>query len=150
MTTDAGIPVVEGLFDVDGGASALLGAKCGGCGTHYFPRRAHCSNPDCEGRALDNVRLGRRGTLYSYSVQAYRPPPLFGMEPWAPYAIGLIDLPEGVRVMGMLAGVAPETLRIGAEMELRIEPLRRDADGRAVLTYRFAPVEPATATERRA
>lgn len=140
MSTREPIPVVEGLFDAQGGAPALVGAKCARCGTHYFPRRARCSNPECAGHAVEPVRLSPRGTLYSYSVQAYRPPPLFGMEPWAPYALGLVDLPEGVRVMGMLTGAAPEELRIGAPMELRLEPLRHDADGRAVLTYKFAPV----------
>lgn len=144
MTTPHGIPVVEGLFDTTGGAPALVGAKCAGCGTHYFPRRARCTNPECEGREVELVRLGTRGTLYSYSVQAYKPPPLFGMEPWAPYAIGLVDLPEGVRVMSMLSG-APGDFRIGSEMELLLEPLRHDAEGRAVLTYKFAPVAGASA-----
>lgn len=145
MSTREPIPVVEGLFDSQGGAPALVGAKCAQCGTHYFPRRARCSNPACAGHPVEPVRLSARGTLYSYSVQAYRPPPLFGMEPWSPYAIGLVDLPEGVRVMGMLTGAAPEELRIGAPMELRLEPLRHDADGRAVLTYKFAPVARARA-----
>lgn len=140
MTDRDSVPVVDGLFDCTDGVPALVGARCALCGTHYFPRRARCSNPACAGHELEAVRLAGRGTLYSYSVQAYRPPPLFGMEPWAPYAIGLVDLPEGVRVMGMLTGFAREDLRIGAEMELRLEPLRREPDGRAVLTYKFAPV----------
>jgi uncharacterized OB-fold protein len=135
-----GAPVVEGLFEVHDGVPALAGAKCGRCGTHYFPRRARCSNPACEGAPAEAVRLGRRGTLYSWSLQAYRPPPLFGMEPWAPYAIGLVDLPEGVRVMAMLTGIAPDAHRIGSAMELRLEPLSVGADGRGVLTWKFAPV----------
>lgn len=140
MATSDTVPVVAGLFAVEGGVPALVGARCAQCGTHYFPRRARCSNPDCEGHAVESVRLSGRGTLYSFSVQAYRPPPLFGMEPWAPYAIGLVDMPEGVRVMGMLTGVAAAELRIGSTMELRLEPLRQDENGRTVLTYKFAPV----------
>lgn len=142
-STRASVPVVDGLFDVQGGAPALVGAKCARCGTHYFPRRARCSNPLCAGAAAEPVRLSPHGTLYSYSVQAYRPPPLFGMEPWAPYAIGLVDLPEGVRVMAMLTGATPDSHRIGSLMELRLEPLRVDAEGREVLTWKFAPVETA-------
>jgi uncharacterized OB-fold protein len=143
MSNRVSVPVVDGLFDVQDGAPALVGAKCPECGTHYFPRRARCSNPACDGHEAQSVRLSARGTLYSYSVQAYRPPPLFGMEPWAPYAIGLVDLPEGVRVMTMLTGAAPDEFRIGSPMELRLEPLRLDADGRDVLTWKFAPAEPA-------
>ena len=140
MDMGAAVAVVDGLFDVQGGAPALLGAKCTRCGTHYFPRRARCSNPACDGAVAEPVRLGRHGTLYSWSVQAYRPPPLFGMEPWTPYAIGLVDLPEGVRVLAMLTGAAPGEHRIGSAMELRLERLRVDADGRDVLTWTFAPV----------
>ncbi|MCZ8131703.1 MAG: OB-fold domain-containing protein [Steroidobacteraceae bacterium] len=140
MPTPTSIPVVDGLFDVQDGAPALVGAKCTACGTHYFPRRARCSNPACNGAEAAPVRLGPRGVLYSWSVQAYRPPPLFGMDPWAPYAIGLVDLPEGVRVMAMLTGAPPEAFQIGSPMQLRLEPLRVDADGREVLTWKFAPV----------
>jgi uncharacterized protein len=140
MTDTSSIPVVAGLFDLAGDGPALLGSRCPDCGSHYFPRRRRCSNPACAGREVEPVRFGRKGTLYSWSVQAYRPPPLFGMEPWAPYAIGLVDLPEGLRVMAMLTDVNPQDLQFGCAVELRLEPLRRDAEGRTVMTYKFAPV----------
>lgn len=142
MTTANAVPVVPGLFDVQDGAPALLGTKCGQCSTSFFPPRARCTNPACDGALTHAVRLSRRGSLYSWSVQAYRPPPLFGMEPWAPYAIVLVDLPEGVRVMGMLTGAGVDALRIGMPMELRLEALRVDDDVREVLTWKFAPVSP--------
>lgn len=139
MTTPT-VPVVAGLFDVQGGQPALLGTRCGQCSSSFFPPRARCTNPACEGAVTAPVRLSNRGTLYSWSVQAYKPPPLFGMDPWAPYAIVLVDLPEGVRVMGMLAGSA-DALQIGMPMALRLEALRVDAEGREVLTWKLAPVE---------
>ena len=48
-------------------------------------------------------------------MQAYRPPALFAMDNWAPYALGLVELPEGLRVMAMLTGRAPRSLRSYAE-----------------------------------
>lgn len=139
MTTPT-VPVVAGLFDVQGGQPALLGTQCGQCSTSFFPPRARCTNPACEGAVTTGVRLSNHGTLYSWSVQAYRPPALFGMEPWAPYAIVLVDLPEGVRVMGMLTGATADALRFGMPMALKLEALRIDAEGREVLTWKFAPV----------
>ena len=84
--------------------------------------------------------FGNRGTLYSYTVQAYRPPALFRMDDWAPYAIALVELPEGLRVMGMLTGCRHDEIRIGMDVELTVEPLYRDEEGREVLTYKYKPV----------
>ncbi len=132
------LPVTAGLFSNEGGVS-LLGSSCAGCGAHFFPRRAQCPNPACGARALEEVRLGRRGTLYSYTVQAYRPPPLFRMDAWAPYALGLVELPEGLRVLAMLTGADLAALRIGMPLELVTEPLFRDAQGREVHTFKYRP-----------
>lgn len=93
-----------------------------------------------------DAHLSRRGSLYSYTIQRYRPPPPFACEPWAPYALGLVHLPEGVRVMGMLTGVALDAIRIDMPVELVSEALYQDAQGQSVLTYKFAPV--AAAGER--
>jgi uncharacterized OB-fold protein len=103
-------------------------------------RRLSCRNPKCEAKEIEDALLGRRGTLYSYTVQGYRPPPLFGMEPWAPYAIGLVEIPEGLRVMGILTGCDLDEIRIGMPVKLVVKPLYTDASGRAVLTYKFAPL----------
>lgn len=124
----------------------LVGTRCTGCGTHYFPKSISCRNPRCEDKAVEPAELGRTGRLYSYTVQAYRPPALFRMEPWAPYAIGLVELPEGLRVLGMLTGCEPADLRIDMPLELVVETLYRDGEGRDVATYKYAPAAQAGAS----
>ncbi|HZZ48548.1 MAG TPA: OB-fold domain-containing protein [Pseudonocardia sp.] len=134
------LPVAEDLFRwsaADG--AALVGSRCTGCGSHYFPRSLSCRNPACEDKSVEEVLLGRRGRLYSYTVQSYRPPALFGMEPFEPYAIGLVELPEGLRVMGMLTGCELDEIRIEMPVELTVEPLYTDDSGREVLTYKYVP-----------
>ena len=79
------------------------------------------------------------GKLLSYTIQRYQPPPLFRMDDWAPYPIGLIDLGAGVQVMGMLTDVAHEDIRIGMPLTLVIELLFTDAVRGSVSTYKFAP-----------
>jgi uncharacterized protein len=130
--------VTADLFE-PGASPALLGSRCEGCSTHYFPRTSSCRNPACKAPALVDVQLSRTGNLYSYTVQRYRPPPPFVLEPWAPYALGLVDLPEGVRVMGMLTGMSLDDIRIGSTVELVAESLHEDGQGQPVLTYKFAP-----------
>jgi uncharacterized OB-fold protein len=139
------VPVAEGLYEVDGDGAHLLGTRCNSCGAHYFPKALSCRNPECRDKRTLDVRLGRRGLLYTWTVQSYRPPPLFRMDGWAPYAIGLVELPEGLRVMGMLGGLAHEDIRIGMALELAVAPLYRDESGRPVLTYQFRPAGAAAA-----
>ena len=141
MTTTLRIPVAKGLFRWSGGNVELIGSRCKGCGTHYFPKRLSCCDPECKEKEVIEVPLSRCGRLYSYTVQQYRPPPLFKMEAWSPYAIGLIDLPEGLRVMGMLTGLTLEEIVIDMAVELTVDPLYCDEQGREVMIYKFKPAD---------
>lgn len=140
VRTDAEqVPVAADLFRDTAEGPALVGTRCPRCGAHYFPKSLSCRNPGCEVKSVEETLLGRRGTLYSYTVQGYRPPALFGMDPWEPYALGLVELPEGLRVMGMLTGCPLEEIRIDMAVELTVEALYTDAEGRDVLTYKYRP-----------
>lgn len=129
------VPVAAGLFEGDGDSARLLASRCAGCGSYYFPRALSCRNPACRDKRLEDTTLSPQGTLYSYTHQCYRPPALFRMDDWAPYAVGLVELPEGIRIMGMVSGPAPDPLSIGRPVRLSIEPLYRDEQGRDVTTY---------------
>jgi uncharacterized OB-fold protein len=140
------VPVAADLFRDSAEGPALVGTRCTDCGAHYFPKSLSCRNPDCDAKSVEETLLGRRGTLYSYTVQGYRPPALFGMEPWEPYALGLVELPEGLRVMGMLTGCPLEEIRIDMPVELTLETLYLDAEGREVLTYKYRPSQTGSAS----
>ena len=146
MNTLASTPVAEGLFPAAEDGPNLICTRCASCGSHYFPKSLSCRNPQCRDKQVADVLLSRQGTLYSYTVQAYQPPGLFRMDDWSPYAIGMVELPEGLRVIGMLTGIANADIRIGMAMEMVLEPLYRDEQGQAVLTYKFKPVAAAGGT----
>lgn len=139
MRTDELVPVAAGLFEGTGNSARLIGTRCTSCGSHYFPKTLSCRNPQCQEKATQDVLLSREGTLYSYTVQHYQPPALFRMADWAPYAIGSVELPEGLRVMGMLTSCEPASLKIGMAVVLTVETLYRDEQGREVQTYKFQP-----------
>jgi len=146
MTTLPQAPVARDLFQGSGDDAHLIGSRCASCGTHYFTKSLSCRNPQCDDKRVQDAPLSRHGVLYSYTLQAYRPPPLFRMDDWSPYLIGLVELPEGLRIMGMLSGCTRDTVRIGMAMELVLEPLYRDGSGQEVLTYKFQPRVAAGAT----
>lgn len=91
--------------------------------------------------------LPSRGTLWSYTVQRFAPksPPYRGSEPFAPFALGYVELPGALIVEGRLTGVAFDALRLGLPMELTTLPLHTDPDGTIVLTYAFRPAQDAAA-----
>lgn len=133
------VPVAEGLFVLDHNGPRLIGSQCKSCGTLYFPEAISCRNPQCREKDISRALLPDTGILYSYTIQRYRPPPLFRMDDWAPYAIGLVDLGEGLRVTAMLTGVALEDIQIGMAMRLILETLYTDEERGPVVTYKFMP-----------
>jgi uncharacterized OB-fold protein len=64
------------------------------------------------------------GTVYSVTIVRPRPPSL-------PYAVALIDLAEGPRMMSSVEGIDPENVRIGMPVRARI--VERQA--RAVVVF---------------
>ena len=140
MTGPEKTPVIEGLFTLDPEEPRLIGSKCISCGTYFFPRTISCSNPNCSEKDVKQALLSRRGKLWSFTVQYYPPPPPFkAQEPFVPFGIGVVDLPEEIRVAGILTESDTEKLRIGMEMELILEKMYEE-DGEDVVTWKFRPL----------
>ena len=135
----SGRAVVEQVLGIENGVPSLAGTQCLSCGAVYFPAAISCRSPVCDGKSVEPKRILGRGVLYSFTVQRYRPPPLFAMEPWQPYALGLVDLDHGVRVMGMIGEVTLEDIRIGMALRLSTRTVHDAGDG-PVITHVFVPL----------
>ena len=132
-----GVPIREGLFVLPSKSEEkayLLGSRCKKCGQVSFPPRVVCSK--CFHDEFDHVPLSTEGKLYTYSIIRYPPPGLT-----APYAIGYIDLPEGVRVFSILTDWDDGSLRVGMDLELVIDKFKEDDAGKPILTYKFRPIQ---------
>src|SRR5438105_10841284 len=137
MRVETVAPVGTGLFTVDGAQARLIGSECARCGVVTFPRQASC--PRCTSLDVRERLLGRRGTLWSWTIQCFAPksPPYAVDDPevFEPYGVGYVELPGEVRVEARLTVADPERLEIGMPMELALVL----AFGGGV-TYAFAPV----------
>jgi uncharacterized OB-fold protein len=135
-------PAVEGWFTT-GPDPALVGSRCTTCGTVFFPRTAgFCRNPACDGEAFDDTELSRHGTVWSYTDAQYQPPPPYipRADPYEPFALAAVELPEGLVVLGQVAdGYGVADLRVGAEVELVVETLYVDETGDRTI-WRWKPV----------
>jgi len=140
MSSDV-VHAVEGLFAQTAEGPRLLGSRCASCTTPYFPRSSACHNPDCDEGKIEDATFGPRGVLWSCAIQNYPPPaPVIWDEPFQPYAVGLVDMPEGLRVLGRIATGDPESLEVGGEVELVIEPLATGEGGKPIVSWQFKPL----------
>lgn len=135
------VPVIEGMFADTAHGARLLGSKCASCGAVYFPKSPVCHNPECSAQRIEDAEFGPRGTLWSFAVQYYAPPaPVKYDEPFAPFAIGVVDLPEGLRVLGRVAIDDLKKVKIGMDVELIVDRLCSDTEGNEITTWKFRPV----------
>ena len=140
-------PAIEGWFTT-GPQPALVGSRCTTCETVFFPPLhqasgpAFCRNPGCAGEEFAETQLSRRGTVWSYTDAQYQPPPPYvaRTDPYEPFALAAVELPEGLVVLGQVAdGYGVADLRVGAEAELVIETLYADESGERTV-WRWKPV----------
>ncbi len=127
-------PLVDPLEEV-----RLRGSRCRECEEVFFGRAFACGN--CGSTNIEETKLSRTGTLYTFTTIWHRPPGDYrGPDPFEPFSIGLVELPDGVRILSPLTGREVDHYTIGAEMELVVAPLYRDADGNDVVSYKFRQV----------
>jgi uncharacterized protein len=137
------IPCIAGWITMPPEEPRVIGSKCEGCGHYYFPKVAVCHNPACKSReVVKDVPLNKRGKLFSYTINYFQPPPPYhAPDPFTPFGIAVLDMPEGVKIVGQVPrSVDLKTLKIGMEMEVVREVLYVDAQGTEVLCWMFKPV----------
>ena len=144
-----GTPAIEGWFTT-GAAPALLATRCTTCGSVFFPRmEGFCRNPACDGETFEVTELSRRGTIWSYTDAQYQPPPPYipASDPYVPFALAAVELPEGIVVLGQVAqGYGVGDLKVGHEAELVVETLYTDDDGERSI-WRWRPLNSGQVTQ---
>jgi hypothetical protein len=115
----------------------LQGSECSACGEVFFGRPTVCQN--CTSEVVSPRALSPFGKLWTYTTISYRPPGDYkGPDnPFKPFAVGLVELPEGVRILSLLDVPDFGDLAIGMDVALVVEPLYTDKEGCVVLAYKF-------------
>jgi uncharacterized OB-fold protein len=106
---------------------------CTACERAIWYPRDFC--PSCSERStLEWRSASGRGEVYAFTVET-RPtmPQVFGDEP---FVIALVDLDEGVRVLGNVVGVPPDEVTVGMRVEVTWEEL---SDGRHLPLFEPTP-----------
>jgi uncharacterized protein len=105
--------------------------RCSDCSTWRHPPRYRCGA--CGSGDWTWERSSGRGRVFSWSITHQALDPAYADE--LPYAVVVVELDEGPRVIGNLRGLAPADLRLDLPVEVEFETV---AD-RVALTH-FHPV----------
>lgn len=111
----------------------LLGSHAPESALYFWPRRKRCPVTRSPVRDVD---LGPVGILHAWTFLHVPRMGKVSFGDQGGYAVGQVDLPEGVRVQAPLVG-SPEDWSIGDQMGLTLFPVGDDADGNELATFRF-------------
>ena len=95
--------------------------RCGGCGALRHPPGPACPRCGSIGKTEYQVAAGT-GTVYSYVV--HRHPPVPGKK--LPIVVALVELTEGVRMLGELTGIDPGDVSIGMPVQVGFDRIADD------------------------
>jgi uncharacterized protein len=108
----------------------IQGSRCADCGKLVFPAVPICS--ECLSERLEPYAFSGDGVIYTFTVLHQ------GARGWdAPYVLGYVDLPEGVRVFSHLTGCDPQDLRIGMPVTMVPAEAVLNFEGMEVVSYKF-------------
>ena len=120
--------------DQGSGIAELHGSRCPQCGVAAYPAGTTC--PRCAA-AMQPTVLGSDGVLWTWTIQHFPPksPPFEpGPGGFEPFAVGYVDLPDGLRVEAIIEVADFDDLCIDLPVRLI------DANG----VPRFQPTEAAS------
>jgi uncharacterized OB-fold protein len=113
----------------------LEAKKCKNCGYVSFPPRLIC--PKCKNREFEDTKLAEKGKVLTFTV--IRVPPGQFVDQ-APYAVGIVELDDGVKLTGQIVDCDFEDLKIGERVKIEFRKIF-DAGQAGILCYgyKFVP-----------
>jgi hypothetical protein len=116
----------------------LIGSRCQTCKGVFFPSTRVC--PNCRRRGkVEQLEFSGRGKVFSYTVIHAAPRML---EQSTPYAVALVQLDEGPRVLSQIVDCPLGELKIGMEVEACFRKLfEQDEGGIISYGFKFRPLD---------
>ena len=114
----------------------LEAARCKGCGKVFFPPRLVCSS--CKGRDFEAFRMKRTGKVITHTVIRTPSDDFAGL---APFAVGIIEMDDGVRLTSQIVDADLEEVKIGMPVQMEFRRISAEGDAGAIsYGYKAVPV----------
>ncbi len=96
--------------------------RCQECGAFRLPPAPLC--PECTALGGEWTKVSGRGKVYSFVIfhRAYHK----AFEKDLPYAVAVIELAEGSRLLSNIVGIAPDRIRCDMPVEVTFEDITPD------------------------
>ncbi len=111
------------------GRYRLEGSRCHDCGKAVYPGRRVC--PNCQSTAMEPLSLSRHGRVVTSTVIHVPPDDLVSE---APYAVAIVETPEGARLMAQIVDCDTADVLPGMQVDLEFRRLRQEGEG-GILCY---------------
>jgi uncharacterized OB-fold protein len=112
----------------------LMAGKCQKCGKLFLPPRPLCNQ--CYSQDFTWTEISGKGKLLTYTVIHIAPPQFQAL---APYSVGIVQLENGLKLPGMISGVAEAELKVGMELKLDFKACNTGASWPQWQRYCFRP-----------
>ena len=91
----------------------LMAGKCTKCGKIHLPPRPLCDN--CYSQTFTWTPMPNKGKLITYTIIHVAPEQF---QQLTPYAVGIIQLPNGTKLPGMITDTPHDQLKIGMNLTI--------------------------------
>ncbi len=109
--------------------------ECTACGEIHFPPRRICMK--CGKQKFETVVLPDTGKVITWTVIRVAPDEFTDL---SPYAVCLVELENGVRLMSQLVDVDLDEIEMGLPVKIEFRRIREDgADGVLFYGYKVVP-----------
>ncbi len=109
----------------------LEAGKCKKCCKVFFPPRLICDA--CESREFESVNLEDEGTLITFTVIRVPPGPFSDQ---APYAIGIVELNDGVRITTQIVDCDFDEIQIGSKVKVEFRKISSEGEA-GIICYGY-------------
>jgi uncharacterized OB-fold protein len=90
----------------------------------------------CGHREFEPIKLADEGTVKTYTVIRVAPS---GFEDQSPFAVGIVELKDGVSTMMQIADCEPEELKIGMPVKIEFRKVQQEGEA-GILMYGYKAV----------
>ena len=109
----------------------LEASRCKKCHKIFFPPRLICD--ECRTREFETVKLSREGKLLTYTVIHVGPSQFVSQ---VPYAIGIVELKEGAKVLAQITDCDLKKLAIGMNVKVEFRKIQQEGEA-GIICYGY-------------
>ena len=114
-----------------------IGSHCLDCNNYAFPYTDFC--PKCGSERIHEYKLAEKGKVLYFSQVNQTSDSMMHN---APYAVGLIELQDGIKVTGQIVDIEYSLIKTDMHVRMVLRVLSKDGDeGLIKYGFKFVPID---------